>query len=173
MELAARMNDARSLLARARKRAVGMGLETMFETLSRAGKVHPYARTLRRSAEVIRDIPYAGESGHPHTLDIYRPRDAVSGPRPVMFYIHGGGFVILSKDTHWMFGYEYARRGFITVNVNYRLAPRHPYPLPLQDVAQALAWVVDNIEQYGGDPGHICFAGESAGGNLATALASR
>ena len=102
-------------------------------------------------------------------LDVYRPKSA--GPRlPVVLYVHGGGFRILNKDTHWLFPLQFARRGYLAFNINYRLAPKHPYPAAVEDVAEAYAWVTRNAALYGGDPENIIVAGESAGGNLVTGL---
>src|SRR5439155_19026230 len=85
--------------------------------------------------------------------------------------IHGGGFRILSKDTHWVMGLAYARRGYLCANISYRLAPRHPYPAAVADACAAYAWVVERIREHGGDAARLVLAGESAGGNLVTALA--
>ena len=63
-----------------------------------------------------------------------------------------------------------ASRGYLVFNVNYRLGIRHPYPEPLEDVANALVWVNANADRFGGDRSRIAIAGESAGGNLVTAL---
>jgi acetyl esterase len=87
-----------------------------------------------------------------------------------MLYVHGGAFSILSKDTHWVMGLAYAKRGFVVFNINYRLAPQHPFPAALEDACQALTWVVENAHRFGGDPSRMAFAGESAGANLVTAL---
>lgn len=64
-----------------------------------------------------------------------------------------------------------AARGWICVAINYRLAPRHPFPAQIIDVKQALAWVRGHIAEYGGDPGYLALTGGSAGGHL-TALAA-
>ena len=88
-----------------------------------------------------------------------------------MMYLHGGGFRILSKDTHWMFGFAFARRGFLVFNVDYRLAPHSPFPAALEDAGHALAWVLESAAGFGGDLDRLVFAGESAGANLALALA--
>ena len=85
-------------------------------------------------------------------------------------YIHGGAFRILSKDTHWIMALAFARAGYVVFNVNYRLAPRSPYPGALEDVGEAYAWVLENASRFGGDPSRVIVAGESAGGNLALAL---
>ncbi|MEL7370029.1 MAG: alpha/beta hydrolase [Myxococcota bacterium] len=138
--------------------------------ISRAGTLHPVARRWRRGVEVIRGVPYLGDGPEHHCLDIYRPVQR-RGPLPVMVYIHGGGFRILSKDTHWMFGYGFAQRGWLVFNINYRLAPEHRFPAAVEDAAAALEWVVANASTYGADVGRLALAGESAGANLALSLA--
>ncbi|MFS8067932.1 MAG: alpha/beta hydrolase, partial [Byssovorax sp.] len=65
----------------------------------------------------------------------------------------------------------FARRGYLVFTIDYRLAPRNPYPAAPEDAAAAFAWTVKNAERYGGDPGRIFLAGESAGANLITSLA--
>jgi acetyl esterase len=65
---------------------------------------------------------------------------------------------------------SFARHGYLVFNVNYRLAPGHPYPAALEDCAAAYAWVVANAHRYGGDVSRLILAGESAGANLVTAL---
>lgn len=114
--------------------------------------------------EVIADLPY-GQDHRAQRLDVYRPVRK-PGPWPVVFYVHGGGFSILSKDTHWAMALSFARRGYLVVNVDYRLAPKHRFPLPIQDVMLAYAWMLDHVAEYGGDDGQIVLAGESAGANL-------
>lgn len=134
------------------------------------GSIQPGANPDLYDVEVVRNIPYAHEAGEENSLDVYRPVTE-PGPWPVVMYIHGGSFRIMSKDSHWMMAMAYARRGFLVVNVNYRLAPKHPYPAALQDVSKAWLWLMRNVHRFGGDPSRIVVAGESAGGNLATALA--
>lgn len=138
--------------------------------ISRVGRWHPVSRAWQRGVEVIRHVPYVPDGRVEHTLDVYRPFKR-RGPLPVMLYIHGGGFRILSKDTHWMFGYGFAQRGWLVFNINYRLAPQHPFPAAVQDSAAALEWVVEHAAAYGGDLDRLALAGESAGANLALSLA--
>lgn len=145
-------------------RLVSLGLDWGLNGLSRLGRLHPESRALARGVEVRRDIAYQA-GADPLRLDVYRP-DGAEGPLPVVFYVHGGGFRILSKDTHWMFGYGFARRGFVVVNVDYRLAPQHPFPAAVEDVAEALEWTLDHAAEHGGDPSRLVYAGESAGANL-------
>lgn len=118
---------------------------------------------------VTSDVPYLPSHRREHRLDIYRPADG-AGPFPVVFYIHGGGFRILSKDTHWVMALAFARRGYLVFNVGYRLAPQHPFPAALCDVMAAWHWVLDHAVSHGGDLDALVVAGESAGANLATSL---
>ena len=142
-----------------------------FETSSRLGTALPMARPARYGVMVDKDIAYRPTAGPDHLLDVYRPTH-LEGPAPVVMYIHGGGFRILSKDTHWVMAIELARRGYVVFTINYRLAPAHPYPAAAEDACAAYAWVVANAARYGGDPSQVAVAGESAGGNLATAVAA-
>jgi acetyl esterase len=153
-----------------RRRAGALIIDNFFRGLASAGKLHPKARPSRHGVEVIPDVAYRSTGRSEHLLDVYRPIDA-SGPLPVVLYVHGGGFRILSKDTHWLMGLQFARSGYVVFNVNYRLAPEHPFPAALEDVCDALAWVSEHARAYGGDPERLVFAGESAGANLVTSLA--
>ena len=93
-------------------------VDNFFRIASRAGRLHPHARPARHHVEVIRDIPYLEGSKLPeHRLDVWRPTDK-KGPFPVLLYVHGGGFRILSKDTHWIMALAFARRGFVVFNIN-------------------------------------------------------
>ncbi|MEC7988238.1 MAG: alpha/beta hydrolase [Myxococcota bacterium] len=103
-------------------------------------------------------------------MDIYRPMQKSTGV-PIVFYIHGGAFRSLSKDTHWVMGRNFAQAGYLVVSINYRLAPKDPYPAAIEDVCAAWQWMLENIESYGGDLSRIAIAGESAGANLTMALA--
>ena len=133
------------------------------------GRLYPAANPARHGIEVIKDIEYRRTGNPAHRLDVYRPKHR-NGPLPVVIYIHGGAFHLLSKDTHWLMGLGFARAGYLVFNVDYRLAPENPFPAAVSDVCAALEWVAEHGEPYGGDLTRLVFAGESAGGNLATAL---
>jgi acetyl esterase len=139
-----------------------------FEGLAATGRLHPAANPRRHGVEVESDIIY-GPHHDWNQLDIYRPVHRPK-PWPVVFYVHGGAFHLLSKDTHWLMGLVFARFGYLVVNISYRLAPKHPYPAAIEDTCLAYTWLAEHIRELGGDPDRVAVAGESAGGNLITAL---
>lgn len=103
------------------------------------------------------------------TLNIWTPDGAATG-LPVMVFIHGGGFVLGSKDASVQDGAGFARDGVICVAINYRMSidgflpiPGVPTNLGLRDQLAALAWVRDHIALFGGDAGNVTVFGESAG----------
>lgn len=152
-----------------RRSAGALLVDGFFRGASRVGRMHPRARPEEHGVEVLRDIPY--DPAHPvRRLDVWRPRDREK-TLPAVLYVHGGGFRILSKDTHWVMALAFARRGHVVFNIDYRLAPRHPFPAAIEDAAAAYAWVAANAARYGGDPQRLVLAGESAGANLVAALA--
>jgi acetyl esterase len=164
------LQKAADAAVRARKRAGAMLVDGFFRGLSSAGKLHPLAHPERHDIEVIANVPYLDTGLAEHKLDVYRSRKK-KRPLPVVMYVHGGGFRILSKDSHWLMGLIFARRGYLVFNIGYRLAPTHTYPAAIEDTFAAFEWVVKNAASYGGDPSRIVLAGESAGGNLVTSLA--
>lgn len=151
------------------RRALGSALmQGFFHGASRVGALHPLARPERHGVTVHRDVRYHGEHGEEHLLDVYVPDGATSAP--MVFYIHGGAFRILSKDTHWIMALAFARRGYVVFNVNYRLAPAHRFPAAIADVCHAYAFALESAARFGADPSRVVVAGESAGANLATSL---
>lgn len=117
-----------------------------------------------------RDLPYRPTGDGAHMLDVFMPTRTPK-PLPTILYVHGGGFSMCSKETHRVMALAYARRGYLVFLINYRLGRKNLFPAPLEDAAEALLWVRDNCAYFGGDPSRIAIAGESAGGNLVTALA--
>ncbi|MCC6746905.1 MAG: alpha/beta hydrolase [Deltaproteobacteria bacterium] len=153
-----------------RQRAGAVVVSNFFKVGARAMRAMPRRRPHPYGVDVVRDVPYLSTGRVEHLLDIYRPVGAPR-PAPVVFYVHGGGFRILSKDSHWMMAEAFAQKGYLVFNVNYRLAPKHPYPAAIEDCAAALVWVAKNAAACEGDLGRLVLAGESAGANLVTALA--
>lgn len=101
---------------------------------------------------------------------VYTP--AGDGPKPVIMYFHGGGWVIGDLDVCDNPVRRIANRtGAIVVSVDYRLAPEHVYPAAFDDSYAATAWVAEHAAELGGDPERIATCGDSAGANLAAAVA--
>ncbi|CDK28045.1 unnamed protein product [Kuraishia capsulata CBS 1993] len=106
----------------------------------------------------------------------YRPRDALEDetPRPALVDFHGGGLVFGDIDSDDNYCKRVCREtGAVVFNVDYRLAPEFPYPVPLNDSWEALQHIVGNAEKYGIDKSKVAIVGSSSGGNLAAALAHR
>ncbi|KAK3829023.1 MAG: Alpha/Beta hydrolase protein [Benniella sp.] len=106
-------------------------------------------------------------------LDIYQPHSVQAGDdRPVLFYMHGGGWTMGSKRVVGPLLTEMISYDWIVVSVNYRLNSKAGYPTQLMDCKRALRWVKDQIRVFGGNPNNIVAAGDSAGGHMACLLAS-
>jgi acetyl esterase/lipase len=125
------------------------------------------AQAPKDGIEVTRDVAYGA---HPRQqLDVFaKPVTAGSkASRPVILFVHGGAFVdgernrsdeVYSNVLHY-----FARHDIVGINIEYRLAPEHPYPAATEDVALALQWAVAHAAEFGGDPDSIFLMGHSAG----------
>ena len=101
------------------------------------------------------------------TADFAVPKG--SGPYPVVVYLHGGGWIGGSPKTHRKLGMQFAEAGYLTINVDYRLAPEHPFPAGLDDCVYAVKWAGENSKRWNGDGSRLAVGGDSAGGNLTAA----
>jgi len=144
-------------------------MQALVRRAVQASRPLPLAHGRLWGVDVIKNVPYAYQAPE-QTLNIIRPKGRTD-TLPVVIYVHGGGFHMMSKDTHWPITAVLARAGYLVVSVDYRLAPEHPYPVPLADTCAAVIWVQKNIATYGGDPERLAYAGDSAGGNLVASLA--
>lgn len=104
------------------------------------------------------------------TLDVYVPRR--SQPAPAVLAIHGGGWRSGSKLNWYRHARKLARAGFVVVAINYRHAPRFPFPAQIHDCKAAVRWMRQNARTYRFDPERIGVLGYSAGGHLAALLAT-
>ncbi len=115
--------------------------------------------------KIERDVKYGAADRN--LLDVFTPQKA-SSPRPVLIFVHGGGFTAGNKRTGDSPFYDNimlwaAKNGFVGVNTTYRLAPQSPWPAAAEDLGAAVQWVSANIAARGGDPARVFLMGHSAG----------
>jgi acetyl esterase/lipase len=118
-----------------------------------------------QGVKIERDVKYGPADRN--LLDVFTP-EAGSSYRPVLVYVHGGGFVAGNKHPPGSPFYDNVmlwavKNGFVGVNVTYRLAPQAAWPAGAEDLAAAVQWVSQNIGERGGDPVRIFLMGHSAG----------
>jgi acetyl esterase/lipase len=122
--------------------------------------------------QVERNISYGPHEAH--RLDVYRPsaKDAGSAaaPRPVVVFLHGGGWVSGSKNQYRFVAEALVSRGYVAVLPAYRLHPEAAFPGFVEDAAQAFAWVQRSAATLGGDPDRIFLMGHSAGAHIGSLL---
>ncbi len=151
---------------RQRIAALGVGLSPQLLQGSMDCYADLHASKPRSRATVQRDCAY-GPDGR-HRLDLFVPHGNAATKRPVLIFVHGGGFVSGDKrrpDTPYYdnIGYWAAARDFIGVTMTYRLAPQHTWPAGAEDVGRAVEWVAQHIEAFGGDVSGVFLMGQSAG----------
>ena len=134
---------------------------------------------LARPSHRAKNVAYVAASApdfdqERHVLDVYSPNKAAPNAAgyPVVLFIHGGSWTSGNKNIYTFIGRRLARQGVVAVVINYRLAPAVHVPEQAADCARALAWTVQHIRQYGGDPARVFVMGHSAGGGLAALLAT-
>jgi arylformamidase len=118
------------------------------------------------AATTTRDLAYG--AAERHRLDVFAPEGGPMLTRPVILFVHGGGFVAGNKHTPGSpffdnVGLWAVRNGMIGVTMTYRLAPEHQWPAGSEDVGRAVEWLRQNIGAYGGDSARIFVMGQSAG----------
>ncbi|WP_228387465.1 MULTISPECIES: alpha/beta hydrolase [unclassified Nocardioides] len=148
--------------------------------------VHLMSGPEARAAVAARAVPVsnlddvrAAEDHHvatdagPLRVRVYHPH-GTGEDRPAVLFLHGGGFVFCSVESHDGFCRSLSRAlEAVVVSVDYRLAPEHPAPAAADDAVAALSWTQDNAAALGVDPARVVVAGDSAGGNLAAVTALR
>jgi acetyl esterase len=147
--------DADKLLARPEAKRTAMGAPKAL-----VGKLPPVE---------TEDRSLTTRDGASIRLRVYRSPDPTDQP---LLYIHGGGFVVGGIDScdHICRRLAHAS-GAVVVSVEYRLAPDHPFPIPVHDTADAAHWLLEHADELRVDPAKLVVGGDSAGGNLAAVMA--
>ena len=119
----------------------------------------------------VEDRTVPGDAGD---ISVRVYADSTDDGLPIVVFFHGGGWVLSSVDGHDPLARRIAKlTGAMVVSVDYRLAPEHPYPAPLDDCWTTTSWLAAHGDTWGGDRGRIAVCGDSAGGNLAAGVAMR
>jgi acetyl esterase/lipase len=120
----------------------------------------------------VEEVRVPGSAGAPQVrVRLYRP-DNLQRPAPALLWMHGGGYVMGKPEVDELSSAQYAQElGLLVASVDYRLAPEHPFPAPLEDCYAALRWLHAQAGALGIDPARIAIGGASAGGGLTAALA--
>ncbi|WP_341947664.1 alpha/beta hydrolase [Microbacterium sp. LWH11-1.2] len=116
------------------------------------------------------DVSY-GDAGADTTMDVFRPASA-DGPLPTVVWIHGGAWISGAKENVDPYMRILAAEGYTTIAVNYTIGPEGVYPLAVNQLNEALAYIDGHAEELGVDPKQIVLAGDSAGGQLASQMAT-
>jgi acetyl esterase/lipase len=136
--------------------AVGVGLE----------KLVNLSPDIPSDIEEFKNIEYKNVNGKSLQLDIYRPK-GIKTKAPLLVFIHGGGWKGGQRSDYLVYLIAFAKRGYITATVSYRLLKDSPYPACVEDITDAVRWFYVNGETYGYDPDRIALIGGSAGAHLA------
>ncbi len=125
----------------------------------------------RSGVKVTHDIAY-GDAGKRNLLDIYQPEQEPEQGAPVLLQVHGGAWMVGDKKRQGLpLMYHMAQRGWVCVAIHYRLSPRDDFPAHIIDVKKAIAWIRENIGQYGGNADFLAITGGSSGGHLSSLAA--
>ena len=115
-------------------------------------------------------VPIHAPGAPAAAIDVFRPRASSAAPRPVVLWIHGGGFLANSAADFRDWGVLLAHQGYVVALLDYSLAPETHYPVPVRQGNAALAYLEQNAARYGGDPDRVAVGGDSAGAQIGSQL---
>lgn len=158
----------------AARQAGRRSFETMEVAEARAAYDASRKATMAPPQEVaaVEELAAPRPDGSALPIRLYRPLGASGGPLPLLVYFHGGGWVLGGLQSHDGLCRRLANAaGCAVASVDYRLAPEHPFPAPLEDAELATAWLAERAPALGLDPQRLAVGGDSAGANLAIVVA--
>lgn len=135
--------------------AIGLGLEDLINKTPE----------IPSDIEEFKNIEYKNVNGKSLQIDIYKPKNIVK-PAPLLVFIHGGGWKGGKRSDYLVYLVAFAKKGYMTATVSYRLLKDGPYPACAEDITDAVQWFYKNGDNYGYDPDRIALIGGSAGAHL-------
>ncbi|MFP6664487.1 MAG: alpha/beta hydrolase [Deltaproteobacteria bacterium] len=150
---------------------LGLGLLVFGVAACAAVRAQHVAHPVPDFGEVVRDLPYVALDDGKRVADVYRPHSDV--PLPAIVFVHGGSWTRGDRRRMERIARRAQERGYVAVNIEYRLAPEHRHPAQLEDVLDAVCWVRRNAAELGVDPERIGLWGYSAGAHLSMLAATR
>lgn len=152
--------------------AEAIGPRTVRDLLSWRQFAFPFKLWTRR-VHRVRNIPYVEGGRRRFRLDIWSDGTEATG-RPCLLYVPGGAWMVGISNKNQQgkpLLIEMATKGWLCFSINYPLSPRSRFPAHIVAVKRAIAWIKEHAEEYGGDPGFLMVAGNSAGGHLSSLAA--
>ncbi len=135
--------------------AIGVGLEKLVDKQPE----------IPADIEEIKDVEYKSVDGKSLQIDFYRPKNVKEG-LPLLVFVHGGGWKGGNRSDYLVYLVAFAKKGYMTATVSYRLKRDSIYPACVEDVSDAVEWLFNNSEKYGYNPDKIALIGGSAGAHL-------
>jgi acetyl esterase/lipase len=145
--------------------------------------VYYYNLEKKANFKIYQDIPYVDNPKDVNyninytSLNIYVPKDKPDKKMPVIIFVHGGAWTDFfgNKNNYRDYllkGIYFTDQNYVFVNINYRVFPEYKFPVYVQDVSKAIAWVYDNINIYSGDRDLIFLGGHSAGAQIISLIST-
>lgn len=132
-------------------------------------QIGPYADQI---ADVVESeiLPIPVDGAPDAGLTLYTPREPSDTPRPLVLFIHGGGWIVGTAQAVSPFAKLIASEGYVVANLDYSLAPEYQYPTPILQSAAAIDYLMAHAHEYGADPTRFFIGGNSAGAQLSSQL---
>lgn len=145
--------------------------KVLYQLLTVNRKKYEKSYLINEKVNTFENINYSQNRDKNQVLDIFVP-DTKSQSLPVIVHIHGGGWTLGDKKDVRGYCKYLASKGYVTIAINYNLAPKTPHPKQEKIVLEALKWISSNVSKYNGNPQKIFLSGDSAGAHLATVAAT-